>query len=104
IDAELGSTLATTVTRAALLLADLHLGLGDNQAVLDVTSRALTVLPSHPALFALRMRAHAAASDRRAVRTEYHAYLRAERADPFWDGDTDPALEQLHQQLTRVER
>nr|MDT0666068.1 hypothetical protein [Micromonospora sp. DSM 115978] len=99
IDAELGSTLTTAVARAALLLAEHHLAAGAHRDVLDATARGLAVLPSHPALFALRMRAHAAARDRAAVKTEYHAYLRAEQADPLWDGDTDRDLESLHNQL-----
>jgi DNA-binding SARP family transcriptional activator len=101
LDAELGSQLTTTVVRAALLLADLHLARGDSNAVLDATRRGLAVLPAHPSLFAQRMRAYAETGDRSAVRAEYHAYLRAEQADPLWDGDTDPDLENLHRTLLR---
>ncbi len=104
VDAELGSTLSTTIARAALLLADLHLARGDTAAVLTVTARALAVLPSHPDLFALRMRAHATAGNRAAVKAEYQAYLRAERADPLWDGATDLDLEALYHQLTHPTR
>ncbi|ONH60459.1 hypothetical protein CcI49_11560 [Frankia sp. CcI49] len=102
LEAELGSVLTTTVIRAALLLADLHLDRGDTDAVLDVTQRGLAVLPTHPGLFALRLRAYARAGDRAALRAEYQAYLRAERADPFWDGTTDPDLEILCQRLSRI--
>ncbi|EFC82841.1 bacterial transcriptional activator domain-containing protein [Parafrankia sp. EUN1f] len=101
LEAELGSVLTTTVIRAALLLADLHLDRGDTDAVLNVTQRGLAVLPTHPGLFALRLRAYARAGDRAALRAEYQAYLRAEHADPFWDGDTDRDLEILWQHLTR---
>jgi hypothetical protein len=101
LQAELGSELTTTAVAAALLLAELHLTHGDTDTVLSVTTRGLTVLPGHPGLFALRMRGRAAAGDRAAVRTEYDAYLRAEQADPFYDGDTDRDLEQLFHTLTR---
>ncbi|MCK9895032.1 SARP family transcriptional regulator [Frankia sp. AgB32] len=101
LDAELGSQLTTTVIRAALLLADHQLGRGDTGAVLDATRRGLGVLPAHPGLFARRMRAYAQAGDRSAIRAEYHAYLRAERADPLWDGETDRDLEELHHSLLR---
>jgi DNA-binding SARP family transcriptional activator len=101
IDAELGSTLTTAVVRAALLLAEAHLARGDHRAVLDAAARGLAVLPTHPGLFALRLRAHAAAGDRAAVKAEYHAFLRAEQADPLSDGDTDRDLEALYHRLTR---
>jgi len=45
------------------------------------------------------LRAHAARTDRAALRAEYHAYLQAEKADPLWDGETDRDLEQLYLDL-----
>jgi len=101
LDAELGSQLTTTAVRAALLLADHHLARGDTRAVLDTTRRGLALLPAHPGLFGQRMRAYAEAGDRSAVRAEYDAYLRAESADPLWDGATDPDIERLYRALLR---
>jgi nucleoid-associated protein YgaU len=102
LDAELGSTLTTTPTTAAALLAELSLDLGDIDGVLDATASGLGVLPAHPGLFALRLRAHATAGDRVAVRSEYEAYLRAEAADPLADGETDRDLERLYLYLLRA--
>jgi DNA-binding SARP family transcriptional activator len=99
LDAELGSTLTTLPIRAATRLAELHLAQADTDAVLAVTTRGLLLIPAHTELFALRMRAAAAAGDRPAVKAEYEAYLRAEKADPFYDDETDPDLQRLHQQL-----
>ncbi|SNQ51696.1 Peptidoglycan-binding LysM [Frankia canadensis] len=101
LDAELGSQLTTTAVRAALLLADHHLTRGDTAAVLGTTRRGLALLPAHPGLFGQRLRAYAAAGDRSAVRAEYDAYLRAEHADPLWDGVTDPDIERLYRILLR---
>ncbi|WP_131770944.1 BTAD domain-containing putative transcriptional regulator [Candidatus Protofrankia californiensis] len=97
--AETGSTLTTTPVQVATLLAGHHLDRGNADAVLETTARGLAILPAHTELFALRMRAHALAGDPAAVTAEYRAYQRAERADPFWDGDTDPELRALHTQL-----
>jgi hypothetical protein len=102
LDAELGSSLTTTVTTAAILLATICLDEHDLDATLTATTTGLGVLPAHPELFALRMRARAAANDRTGLRTEYEAYLRAESADPFYDGETDRDLERLYLQLTRT--
>jgi DNA-binding SARP family transcriptional activator len=101
LDAELGSQLTTTAVRAALLLADHHLARSDTAAVLGTTRRGLALLPAHPGLFGQRLRAYAAAGDRSAVRAEYDAYLRAEHADPLWDGVTDPDIERLYRILLR---
>jgi LysM repeat protein/DNA-binding SARP family transcriptional activator len=101
MEAELGSIMTTTVVGAALRLAALQLARGDTDAALAATGRGLAILPAHPGLFALRLRAHAAAGDRTAIRAEYHAYLRAEQADPLYDGDTDRALERLAHDLMR---
>ncbi|MBL7522584.1 bacterial transcriptional activator domain-containing protein, partial [Frankia sp. CNm7] len=101
IDAELGSILTTTAVRAAILLADLHLETGNPAAALDATTRGLEILPAHPELFALRLRAHHTAGDQLALTADYHAYLRTEQADPTWDGETNPDLAYLHRILTR---
>jgi len=100
LEAELGSALTTTAIRAAMLLAELHLARDDPDQALAVTLHGLAIYPAHPGLFALRLRAHAAADDPAAVTAEYHAYLRAEQADPDWNGDTDPDLAHLHRHLT----
>ncbi|MDT3444495.1 hypothetical protein [Pseudofrankia sp. BMG5.37] len=101
IDAELGSQLTTTAIRAALLLAELHLDTDNPDAALDATTQGLAIMPAHPGLFALRLRAHAAGGDLPAVTADYHAYLRAEQSDPDWNGDTSPDLAHLHRTLTR---
>ncbi|MBL7498765.1 hypothetical protein I6A84_04350 [Frankia sp. CNm7] len=101
LDAELGSVLTTTAVRAAALLAELHLQAGDPTAALDATTRGLELLPAHPELFALRLRAHHIAGDQLALTADYHAYLRVEQADPTWDGETNPDLAYLHRVLTR---
>jgi DNA-binding SARP family transcriptional activator len=102
LDAELGSTLTITPTTAAILLAEICLEQGDLDGVLEATEAGLAVLPAHPELFAVRMKARAAAGDRRAVRAEYEAYLRAENADPMADGETDRDLERLYLDLIRT--
>ncbi|WP_157475400.1 SARP family transcriptional regulator [Parafrankia sp. EUN1f] len=99
LDAQMGSILTTTPVNAAILLAEHQLAAGDTIGVLSTTARGLELLPAHTALFALRMRAHAAAGDTDAVKAEYRSYLRAEKAEPLWDGDTDRELEALHQRL-----
>ncbi|WP_241840154.1 SARP family transcriptional regulator [Frankia sp. CcI49] len=99
LDAQMGSILTTTPVNAAILLAEHQLSAGDTAGVLGTTARGLEILPAHTALFALRMRAHAAAGDTDAVKAEYRSYLRAEKAEPLWDGDTDRELEALHQRL-----
>ncbi len=102
LDAQMGSILTTTPVRAVVLLAEHHLARGDTTAVLTTTTRGLEILPAHTELFALRLRAHAAAGDTDAVKAEYRAYLRAEAAEPYWDGDTDRDLENLYRQLLRT--
>ncbi|WP_195905322.1 SARP family transcriptional regulator [Parafrankia elaeagni] len=100
LDAQMGSILTTTPVNAAILLAEHQLATGDVSGVLATTARGLELLPAHTTLFALRMRAHAAAGDTAAVKAEYRSYLRAEKAEPLWDGDTDRELEALHHNLT----
>ncbi|WP_239309761.1 LysM peptidoglycan-binding domain-containing protein [Frankia sp. Cj3] len=102
LDAELGSALTVAPVTAAVLLARHQLTAGDTPAVLKTTARGLAVLPAHTELFALRLRAHAHAGDTDAVKAEYRAYLRAEAADSFWDGETDRDLEALHLNLIRA--
>jgi hypothetical protein len=102
LDAEVGSVLTLAVTTAAVRLATLCLQDGDPEAALQATTSGLAVLPAHPELFALRLRARAATGDRAAVRAEYEAYLRAENADPLADGETDRDLELLYLQLMRT--
>ncbi|MEX5709919.1 SARP family transcriptional regulator [Parafrankia sp. FMc6] len=63
LDAQMGSILTTTPVNAAILLAEHQLAAGDVTSVLATTARGLELLPAHTALFALRMRAHAAAGD-----------------------------------------
>ncbi len=104
LDAEIGSALTTLPTTAAARLAELHLQRGDHAAVLDATTRGLRILPAHTELFALRMRAAAAAGDTTAVKAEYDAYGRAEQADPLYDGDTDRDLQRLYQELLQPHR
>jgi len=99
LDAEVGSTLTTLPIATAVRLAELLLQRGDIDGVLTAAARGLTILPAHTELFALRMRAAAANGDRAAVKAEYEAYLRAEQADPLWDGETDQDLLHLYQQL-----
>ncbi|OHV64187.1 hypothetical protein [Pseudofrankia sp. BMG5.36] len=101
IDAELGSQLTTTAVRAALLLAELHLHTDNPDAALDATTQGLAIMPAHPGLFALRLRAHAASGDLPAATADYHAYQRAEQSDPDWNGDTNPDLVHLHRTLQR---
>ena len=101
LDAELGSTLTITVTTTAIRLAQLCLDEGDIEGALRATTSGLAILPAHPELFALRMRARAATGDRTGVRAEYEAYLRAENADPLADGETDRDLEHLFLQLKK---
>ncbi|MCM3920271.1 bacterial transcriptional activator domain-containing protein [Frankia sp. AiPs1] len=101
LDAQMGSILTTTPVNAVILLAEHHLARGDTTAVLTTTTRGLEILPAHTELFALRLRAHAATGDTDAVKAEYRAYLRAEQAEPYWDGDTDRDLENLYRQLLR---
>jgi hypothetical protein len=103
-DAELGSTLVTVPVAAAVLLAELCLEEGDIGGVLDATARGLALLPAHSELFALRMKARAAAGDIDGVRAEYDAYVRAELADPLYDDEPNRKLEQLHQDLVRSAR
>jgi hypothetical protein len=102
LDAEIGSTLTTLPVTAAVRLAELHLQRGDTDHAQAATDRGLTVLPAHTELFAVRIRIAAATAGRAAVTAEYQAYLRAERADPFYDGETDRDLRQLYQQLLRT--
>jgi hypothetical protein len=104
LDAELGSTLTTVPVAGAVLLAELCLERGDVEGVLDAAGRGLALLPAHGKLFALRMRACAASGDLAGVRAEYDAYVRAEQDDPFYDGETDRTLQQLHQDLLRSGR
>jgi len=99
LEAELGSTHTTDITSAVALLAGHQLAAGDQQAVLATTAIGLAVIPAHPALFALRIRARAAAHDRGGIKTEYHAFLRAEQSDPLTDGSTDRDLERLYNTL-----
>ncbi|MCK9878302.1 bacterial transcriptional activator domain-containing protein [Frankia sp. Ag45/Mut15] len=99
LDAHMGSILTTTPIKAVILLAQHHLEHGDTAAALATTIRGLEILPAHTELFALRLRAHALNHDPNALRAEYRAYLRAEQAEPYWDGDTDRDLETLHQRL-----
>ncbi|WP_261570536.1 AfsR/SARP family transcriptional regulator [Frankia gtarii] len=101
LDAQMGSTLTTTPVNAVILLAEHHLARGNTIAVLTTTTRGLEILPAHTELFALRLRAHAATGDTDAVKAEYRAYLRAEQAEPYWDGGTDRDLENLYLQLLR---
>jgi hypothetical protein len=101
LDAEHGSALTVTVTTAAILLAELCLEDGGTEGTLQATTVGLVVLPAHPELFALRMRARAHDGDRAATRAEYEAYLRAESADPLCDGETDRDLERLYAQLVQ---
>jgi len=103
-DAELGSTLVTVPVAAAVLLAELSLEEGDIDGVLDATARGLALLPAHSELFALRMKARAAAGDVDGIRAEYDAYVRAELADPLYDDEPNRKLEQLHQELVRSAR
>ncbi|WP_347177007.1 bacterial transcriptional activator domain-containing protein [Parafrankia sp. EAN1pec] len=101
LDAQMGSILTTAPVNAAILLAEHQLAAGDTAGVLATTARGMEILPAHTTLFALRMRAHAAAGDPDAVKAEYRSYLRAEKAEPLWDGETDRDLEALHYKLTR---
>jgi len=98
---ELGSALTGTVVRSALLLGELQLRSGNPDGALAASQRALVVHPAHPGLFALRMRAYAAAGDEVAVTGEYGAYLFAEHANPAWTGETDRDLEILYWSLRR---
>lgn len=100
LDAQMGSILTTAPVNAAILLAEHQLAAGDTAEVLVTTARGMEILPAHTTLFALRMRAHAAAGDTDAVKAEYRSYLRAEKAEPLWDGETDRDLEALHHKLT----
>ncbi|MBL7487434.1 hypothetical protein I6A60_24740 [Frankia sp. AgB1.9] len=100
-EAELGSALTTSAVRAAALLAELHLARGDTTAALTATTRGLAILPAHPDLFGIRLRAHAANGDPAAVTADYHAYLRAEQADPLNEGDTNSDLAHLHRHLVK---
>ena len=100
LEAELGSALTTTAVRAAELLAELHLDRDDPDGALAATLRGLAIYPAHPELFAIRLRAHAAAGDLTAATADYHAYQRAEQSDPDWDGDTSPDLADLHLRRT----
>ncbi len=102
LDAQMGSILTTTPVNAVILLAEHHLAHGDTTAVLTTTTRGLEILPAHVELFALRLRAHSATGDTDAVKAEYRAYLRAEQAEPYWDGGTDRDLENLYRQLLRT--
>ncbi|ORT53039.1 hypothetical protein [Frankia sp. KB5] len=101
LDAQMGSLLTTTPINAVILLTEHHLTLGDTTAALTTTLRGLEILPAHTELFALRLRAHAANGDPDALKAEYRAYLRAEKAEPYWDGDTDRDLETLYRTLLR---
>ncbi|OHV41328.1 hypothetical protein [Pseudofrankia sp. EUN1h] len=87
------------VVRAALLLGEQHLRSGNPDAALAATQRGLAVHPAHPDLFALRMRAYAAAGDHVAVTGEYGAFLFAEQASPSWTGETNRGLESLYWSL-----
>jgi DNA-binding SARP family transcriptional activator len=104
LEAETGSTLTTLPATTAARLAQLHLGRGELTGVQEATARGLAILPAHTELFALRMRAAATVGDRAGVRAEYEAYLRAEQADPLWDGETDRDLQLLYQELARPPR
>lgn len=104
LDAALGALLITAPVTAAMLLAQHQLRYGHIDAVLDATTRGLSILPTHTGLYALRLRAHALRGDLESMNAEYRTYIRAEQADPFWDGDTDRDLRDLHTRLTRLTR
>lgn len=101
LDAALGSLLVTAPVTAAAMLAEHQLGRGDVDGALDATRQGLVILPTHTGLYALRLRAHALRGDLDSVNAEYRTYIRAEQIDPFWDGDTDGDLQDLHTRLIR---
>lgn len=79
-------------------LARHHLALGDVDGVLAATEIGFRVLPGHEELLALRLRAHARAGDRSAVKAEWAAYERTLAADP-WADDPPEHLVALRQEL-----
>lgn len=88
--------LATSVTAD---LAARCLEEGDVAGVFEATARGLQVLPGHEELIALRMRAHARAGDRAAVRHEWSQYERVLEADPWSDGEPSPSLLEVRRDL-----
>jgi nucleoid-associated protein YgaU len=102
-DAEaLPSQLTLQATSVAVELAARCLEAGHFDQVLDVTARGLAVLPGHEELVCLRMRAHARAGDRAAVRYEFATYERAVLADPWAEGELASDVVGLRNELLGV--
>jgi DNA-binding SARP family transcriptional activator len=101
LDGQMGSTLTFLPTAVAILLAEFHLDRQEYDELFAVTERGLAIVPAHPRLVGVRMRAHAARGDPAAVEAEYNAYVRAEASNRTWDGQPDRDLVELFDGLRR---
>jgi hypothetical protein len=90
------------VVTAACELARRRLDAGDLDGVFEATAQGLSVLPGHEELVCLRMEAHAARGDLRAVGTEFDVYERLVLSDPWCDGAISEKVAATRARLLRA--
>lgn len=90
------------VVRAAVMLAELAIHIGDTSLLFVSTERGLRVLPGHEQLVLLRMRGHAQLGNRAAIKMEWESYARAVEADAWAGGEPSAALREAATELSKV--
>ena len=87
------------VVRAAVLLGEHAIDVGDTELLFMATEHGLRVLPGHEELVSLRMKGHAKVGNRAAIKLEWESYARAIEADSWAGALPSPEVERLAREL-----
>ena len=88
------------VVRAAVLLGEHAIDIGDTELLFMATESGLRVLPGHEELVSLRMKGHAKVGNRAAIKLEWESYARAVEADSWAGSVPSQELEKFATRLS----